>query len=154
MAIIFITGLSGSGKSTTIKSLKSKGYHAFDLDYGFTQKKIDNETIIDEKKLEALLLNFKNEDLFLSACYSNQGDFYHLFKHVVLLDAPLSIMKERIENRTSNHYGKQPNEWIEVQQSYDEVLPLLRIGADKTLNTLVLSVDEVANQCIMLLEID
>jgi dephospho-CoA kinase len=152
MAIIFITGLSGCGKSTTIMSLKAKGYHAYDLDEGYTDKNIDNETVIDEKKFYDLILKHIDNDLFVSACYSNQGKFYEYFDDVVLLHAPLSVMEERIRNRVSNNYGKQEEEWIEIKRSYDEVLPLLRNGATMILNTSELSVDDIETLCLSLIK--
>lgn len=143
MSIIFITGLSGCGKSTTIAHLKAKGYVAFDLDEGYTITNEHQETLIDAAKVEALLVKHQNKDLFLSACYANQGEFYKYFDHVVLLEAPLELMKDRITHRTSNPYGKSDTEWLEIEQSYVDILPLLQQGADNILNTKELGVDEI-----------
>jgi dephospho-CoA kinase len=149
MAIIFITGLSGCGKSATIQSLISKGFFAVDLDEGYTMK-VHQETIIDEKKLDKLIRDHQDKNLFISACYSNQGKFYPFFKHVVLLEAPLDVMKERIQTRDSNPYGKLEHEWSEIKESHQDILPLLKQGANFVINTCLSDIDEVCAKLIKL----
>ena len=36
MALIYITGVSGSGKSTVAQELKKRGYEAYDAEEGFS----------------------------------------------------------------------------------------------------------------------
>lgn len=150
MSIIFITGLSGCGKSTTIQSLRSKGFLAIDLDEGYTIKD-HQEIIIDEKKLNNLIHSHQDKTLFISACYSNQGKFYPFFKHVVLLEAPLDVMNVRIQERSSNAYGKLAHEWSEIIDSYDNVLPLLRQGSTYSMNTSLNDIEDVCAQLIRLI---
>jgi hypothetical protein len=57
---------------------------------------------------------------------SNQGRFYDRFDAVVLLSAPPEVLLRRIENRTTNAYGKSPEQRDLVLQHLDEVEPLLR----------------------------
>jgi broad-specificity NMP kinase len=152
MSIIFLTGLSGTGKTSTIKNLKQKGFMAYDLDDGYTILNEDHEMVIDEAKLHFMISKSEGEDVFLSACYSNQGKFYQDFKHVVLLKASLSEMKKRILSRTENHYGKSDEEWVKIETEYHEVLPLLHHGATHIIDTNEISIENIALECINLLD--
>jgi shikimate kinase len=57
---------------------------------------------------------------------SNQGRFYSRFDEIVLLSAPADVLLRRIENRTTNRYGKRPDERELVLRDLAEVEPLLR----------------------------
>jgi dephospho-CoA kinase len=149
MSIIFITGLSGCGKSTTIQSLQSRGFHAVDLDDGYTLNH-NNEVIIDETKFDQLIRDHQGKTLFVSACYANQGTFYPFFQHVVLLEAPLHVMKERVLSRDTNPYGKLQHEWADIEESYQEILPLLKQGASMVLNTHESDLDAICAKLINL----
>lgn len=41
------------------------------------------------------------------------------------MKAEISVMLDRIAKRTSNNYGKAPEERVEIIDSYKNVLPLL-----------------------------
>lgn len=149
MAIIFVTGLSGVGTSSALERLAEQGYHTVDTDYGYV-KKVNNgegeEWIWDEDKITALLEKHKQSHLFISGCCSNQGKFYKHFDHVVLLKAELSVMLHRIDTRTSNHYGKSPEERAEVINSHETVLPLLEKSSDMIIDTTDTGIDAVCEQ--------
>jgi len=117
MAIIFITGLSGVGKSTVLEQLGREGYHVVDTDYNYVRA-IKNgattERVWDEEKIINLIKRSKQSHLFISGCYSNQSKFYRHFKHVVLLKAELDVMLERVTKRTTNSYGKSAEEMAEI----------------------------------------
>jgi RNase adaptor protein for sRNA GlmZ degradation len=147
MSVIFITGLSGCGKSTTIEALKSLGYHAYDLDYGYT-KTFHDETLIDEVKLLDLLEAHNNTPLFISACYANQGIFYKYFDKIILLHASLPVMKSRIASRLNNSYGKDDITWLEIEKSYDEILPQLKRGANIIIDSDFYKLDDVIGICL------
>lgn len=145
MEIIFVTGLSGVGKSTVLRALGKEGYKVVDTDEGYTMVQKNGgieERVLDEEKITRLIMNCKH-DLILSGCYSNQVKFYEQFKHVVLLKADLDVMLTRINDRTSNHYGKRPDERSEVINSYEHVLPLLETSSDIIIDTTHTSVKEV-----------
>jgi hypothetical protein len=59
----------------------------------------------------------------------NQGLFYDRFDHVVLLSAPLDVLRDRLRARTNNPYGKTPEQLAEVMRYVETVEPLLRAGA-------------------------
>ena len=57
-----------------------------------------------------LLATEDGDTLFVSGCSSNQGRFYDRFDAIVLLSAPAEVILDRVENRTTNAYGKGPGE--------------------------------------------
>jgi cytidylate kinase len=54
--------------------------------------------------------------------------FYDRFDAVVLLSSPADVLLERIASRTTNDYGKAPEERGMILQHIAEVEPLLRAG--------------------------
>jgi hypothetical protein len=44
--------------------------------------------------------------LFIAGCAANQGHFYDRLDDVVLLTAPVAVMLQRVERRTTNTSGK------------------------------------------------
>ena len=139
MAIVLITGLSGVGKSTVLKQLEKEGYHVVDTDYGYTTEAKRggmDETIWDTVKVSNLLSRHKKgSHLFISGCYSNQGEFYHHFHHIVLMAAELDVMFSRINGRTTHDFGKNPKDRQRIMEDYKNVLPLLRKRATRKQKT-------------------
>src|SRR5262249_26948921 len=104
MKTILITGMSGTGKSTVILDLQSRGYKAVDLDCDPFSVWIDAEEdpaypdnevapgkdwVWHEGRVRELLAAQDTELLFVSGCASNMSKFYPDFEHVVLLTAPV-----------------------------------------------------------------
>ncbi len=150
MTVLFITGLSGTGKSTLLDELKLRGYHVVDTDYGYIQE-VDGEVILDEDKITRLLEEYRDSHLFIAGIYSNQGKFYERFDRVILLKAELEVMLDRIQNRTSNPYGKHPEEIAKVIASYRYVLPLLEARADIIIDTSNNGVDSICKKLLDIL---
>jgi shikimate kinase len=57
---------------------------------------------------------------------SNQGRFYSRFDAVVLLSAPPDVLLARIGSRTTNPFGKTPEQRGTILRDLAEVEPLLR----------------------------
>ena len=128
--------MSGVGTSSILESLKKEGYNVVDTDYGYTKYDDEiKEVIWDESKITQLIETYKDSDLFISGCYSNQGKFYQYFDYIVLITARLDVMLERVAKRVSNPYGKSPKEITEIIDNYYHVLPLLRKRADLLIDT-------------------
>lgn len=155
MTIIYITGLSGVGKSRVLEHLALEGYNVIDTDYGYTKKVFNGsyeESVLDEAKILNLIEINKESNLFISGCYSNQGQFYQYFDHVVLLTAELDVMLERIKMRTNNPYGKSIEERAEVIDSHEHVLPLLKRRASRIIDTTNTEVEYVCDRLKELLK--
>ncbi len=67
-----------------------------------------------EDRIQRLLSTEDADVLFVSGCKSNQGRFYAQFDHIVLLSAPAPLLMERLATRTTNPYGKHPDELARI----------------------------------------
>ena len=79
-----------------------------------------------EDRIAELLARDRSVTLYVSGTVSNQGRFYPQFDAVVLLSAPADVLLDRIENRTTNDYGKTPQDRHLILGHLAEVEPLLR----------------------------
>jgi broad-specificity NMP kinase len=136
---VLVTGMSGTGKSTVLERLAALGYKTVDTDYGDWHEWIDGpdgrESVWREERMRDLLSTEDAELLFVSGTVSNQGKFYPRFDHVVLLSAPAPVIVERLATRTTNPYGKRPEELAEVLGYVATVEPLLRRRATLEVDT-------------------
>ena len=124
MARILLTGMSGTGKSTLLGELGRRGHHTVDTDYdGWTTP----AGIWDEARMTRLL--HSAPDVILSGTVENQGAFYPLLDHVVLLSAPLGTLIDRVSRRAGNPYGRTAADQAEIASYLTTVEPLLRAGA-------------------------
>jgi shikimate kinase len=147
MKRVLLTGMSGTGKSTVINELAARGYKAVDTDdHGLSEwvaVPLEEPTglapgqdwVWREDRIQELLSSDDVEVLFLSGCSPNQGKFYPQFEHIVLLTAPPAVLVERLANRTTNPYGKHPDEVAQVLALQQTVEPLLRGGAGLEVDT-------------------
>lgn len=79
--------------------------------------------------------------LLISGCAENQVKFYPQLTDVILLSAPATVIKERLLTRTTNSYGKRPEEMAEVLGYLATVEPLLRrVATHEIVTTIPLEV--------------
>ena len=130
MRRILVTGTSGSGKSAALAELRQLGFRTVDTDDdGWTEWRDDEGGggyYWREDRIDELLAAEGEAPLFVSGTATNQGRFYPSFDAVVLLSAPAAVLLKRIEERTSNPYGKSAEERALVLTHVAEVEPLLR----------------------------
>lgn len=134
----YITGVSGTGKSTLTQELKRRGLNAVDLDTGLCSWKntrtleeaiaIDkdrddfyhkNDWYCDEEQLHKLLKE-QNGDLFVFGACANQDEFLQFFNKIFLLKCNPDTFTKRILLRTNNDYGKHPAELRNELQWFEE----------------------------------
>jgi len=75
--------------------------------------------------------------LFVSGCAENMPKFFPQFDLIVLLSTPASVIVERLCTRTTNQYGKRPDEVARVLSLVESVEPLLRRAAGYEIDTSV-----------------
>jgi dephospho-CoA kinase len=123
---ILVTGMSGTGKSSALAELARRGFRTVDTDDpGWTVEDAEGGRWWDERRI-AELLDEAGPSLFVSGTVSNQGRYYERFDAVVLLSASADVLLERLAMRSTNVYGKSPEERRLVLDHLREVEPLLR----------------------------
>ena len=131
--IVLITGMSGTGKSTVLAELAGAATRCVDTDVGGWAVELVGpngpEQRWDEDRVRALLDRHVDGPLFLAGCVSNQGSFYDRFDAVVLLTVPVDVMLQRLAERTTNDFGKDPVERERILRDRREVEPLLAATA-------------------------
>ena len=159
---VLITGMPGTGKSTLIGELRGRGYRAFDADEdglseyrempGLPGEEPGPELVWREDRIDELLsAHGDGEVVFLGGCAINQGQFYERFDHIVLLTAPEDVMVERLTTRTTNNYGKSPEEREEALRNKRAVEPMLRRRATTEIDTSI-PLESVLERVLKLVE--
>ena len=158
MKRVLLTGMSGTGKSSVIHELVTRGYKAIDGDLEEWSKEVpfvpipgiddednhpDTEWIWREDRIEELLSTEDADVLFVTGCCVNMPKFYPQFDHIILLSAPNSVIVHRLQTRTDNPYGKRPGELDRVLGHVKTVEPLLRKAAGHEIETSVPLTDVV-----------
>jgi hypothetical protein len=104
--------MSGTGKSTVLAELRRRGFEVVETDKPEWMEWSNEEGgyVWREDRVAELLARERDGPLFVSGTVSNQGGFYPDFDAVVLLSAPLEVLLGRVDNRTTNDFGKTPGE--------------------------------------------
>ncbi|WP_328994112.1 AAA family ATPase [Kribbella sp. NBC_01245] len=155
MKRILLTGMSAVGKSTVITRLVAQGHKAIDLDDSAWSEWADSpdgggpsplhpgkDWVWREDRVAELLASDDAGVLFVSGCASNMGKFVDQFDSIVLLSAPVEVMVERLTTRTTNAYGKHPEEVTRSLEFKQTVEPQLRAIAHTEIDTSI-PLDEV-----------
>lgn len=133
MPLVYVTGISGAGKSTVCAALRRLGHEAHDTDQEgnsvWVNRRTGRVTMIasarersqpgwlDEQewrvvpaKIEALALRARDRVVFLCGSTANEHDVWHLFSRVVYLAIDTATLVDRLASRTSNDFGKSDTE--------------------------------------------
>lgn len=154
MTRILITGMSGTGKSSVVLRLRELGYRAVDMDDGWpalvelvTDAAGEPDWIWREDVIEEALSS-DPDVVFIAGAATNQPTFYPRFDHIVLLTAPADVMAdvmaERLRTRTTNPYGKRPEELALALHYKQTVEPAMRRSATIEIDTTAPLEDVVA----------
>jgi thymidylate kinase len=155
MKKIYITGVSGTGKTTVAKELEKHGFYTISIDevenlcswvhqvtgekHGgkYTELTLEfvdeHDWICDIEYLNKLL--DKNLDIaFVLGMAGNQDEFLHIFDKIILLQCSPETFCKRIENRTDNNFGKDKK----IQQ---QILARYEAYAEKMMTKGAISID-------------
>jgi dephospho-CoA kinase len=141
VAVVLVTGMSGTGKSAALAELTRRGHRVVDTDYGGYSEEVPStdaggrEQLWREDRINELLDESHDGVLFIAGSVANQGKFYPRFDAVVLLSAPRDVILERVAGREANEFGKSDAERERILHDLATVEPLLRAGATTEIDT-------------------
>ena len=149
MRKVLVTGMSGTGKSTALAELAQRGARVVETDRRPWSEwsDADGGYLWREDLIDDLLAQDDGVTLYVSGTVSNQGRFYSRFDAVVLLSAPLEVLLRRVEERTTNGYGKSAEERAQIVRNLAEVEPLLRATCTHEIDA-TQPVDAVVSQLV------
>ena len=131
MALVWVTGNSGTGKSILCTVLEERGHLAVDTDEDGYCHWVDRETgrpVVDppdpvpdgwlddfgwrisRAKLEALAIQSRDRKVFVCGSAENEAEVLDLFDFLVCLVVDDETLKQRLASRTTNDFGKNPEE--------------------------------------------
>ncbi len=156
MPLFYVTGLSGTGKSTIMGELVARGFEAHGIDeegYGdWINRKTDkvdefphddkfldihqwyqdHEWVLSDARISELKSKADATEKIIFLCGVAVGDdkVWHYFDKVIGLVIDEATLRERIFQRRDNQFGKSPDEMAEILKwhaNYEE--NYRRIGA-------------------------
>lgn len=131
VALVWVTGNSGAGKSTVCEYLRSAGRTAFDADWESYNRWVDrgDGTVvtdppypapagwldrfawkIDRAKIAALAATTRGDTAFLCGSAENEAEVRDLFDLVICLVIDDDTLLDRLRTRTTNAFGQHPEE--------------------------------------------
>lgn len=159
MTAILITGMSGTGKSTVMAILRERGIATIETDdpgwcvpENGDWNTPDSEWIWDIDRIRDQLLAHTGTHIVVDGCRPNQGELYPLFGHVVLLTAPMDVMRERVSIRSTNPFGSSAQQRQKITEDKLEFEPLLMRSADHVIDTSLEDPKTIADRLISLLQ--
>lgn len=132
---IFITAVSGSGKSTICKSLINLGYEAYDIEsipglfslvdantdqvlegkqIGDLEEGLEADWVCDIEKLKSLIMNQKTEVAFFCGGTSRTEELMGVFDSTVVLQVSDETTSKRLSNRVRGEFGNKQaaRDWV------------------------------------------
>ncbi|MEI6498528.1 MAG: AAA family ATPase [bacterium] len=139
---IYITGASGTGKSTVGQELKRRGHSVIDIDdedfcswydkngIKYTENNRPDENWLDEHcwncdlpKLEKAIENSIDDDVFIIGISSNLD--HYSFDQIFLLTLDADTLIQRLTERTTNDFAKDPAEQqyvLKIKDQYEKMM--------------------------------
>ena len=106
-----VEGLSGAGKSSVYEELIGRGYLAISTDRAWKRRSDpDTGSLWDQEKAVSELESPEPDVLFVCGSSSNRDLFLPYFTKIFNLRIDDDTMRRRLQERTNNDFGKQPEE--------------------------------------------
>jgi hypothetical protein len=131
MPLVWVTGSAGVGKSSVCAVLKGRGEWSLDADWDGFNYWVDRATgevrvnppypvpagwlarfawRIDRSEVQRLARQAGDSTVFLCGSVENEVDVWDLFNLVICLVADNDTIRQRLQTRTTNSFGKHPEE--------------------------------------------
>jgi broad-specificity NMP kinase len=137
MGLIYVTGISGAGKSTVRAELRARGFVAHDVDEDGYKSWYRRESgtpareqrawadtdrswqrrywlKVDRAKVVRLAAEATGGPVFLCGTGPNDDEIWDLFEVIVNLTIGETVLKHRLRTRTNNDYGKHPEDLADI----------------------------------------
>jgi thymidylate kinase len=137
VSLIFITGISGSGKTTVKDALIRRGYAAYDTDengltawthkqsgrpaeakptiqYGTPKWYATYQWTLQAGKVREKAKHARGELVFMCGVPGNWPDAMPMFDKIFCLSLDDKALRHRLLNRTNNNYGKASHELSDI----------------------------------------
>jgi dephospho-CoA kinase len=167
--LVLVTGISGTGKSAVCDELCQRGYDAHDTDGEGNAVWVHRQTgeviaaadglhrseswlaerdwRLVRSKVEALARRGESQLVFLCGATANENEVWDLLSQVIYLAIDEQTLRRRLASRTSNDFGKAPNELAAILEWHKDLeVNYRRLGVHVIDATLPL--DEVVDQVI------
>ena len=139
MKKIYITGVSGTGKTTIAHELEKRGFYAISIDeipdlcswvhqetrekHGgkdtpLTKEFVDQHDWIVDVEYLTELLGKASDTVFVLGMAGNQNEFLPMFDKILLLECSPETFFKRIDDRTDNDFGKDPEIKAQILNRY------------------------------------
>ncbi|MET1033042.1 MAG: AAA family ATPase [Candidatus Saccharimonadales bacterium] len=131
---VFITAVSGSGKSTVCKALTELGYEAYDIEgipglfslvdedtdqvisreVGDLKEGLNADWICNIKKLETIIANQKSEVAFYCGGTSRTEELMAVFDYTIVLQVSDETTRARLSTRSAGEFGstEAARDWV------------------------------------------
>ena len=143
MALIYITGPPGAGKSTLEQELRNRGLETYDMDdpmLGGAHNKVTGERVeippaayraenwfqehewrTSRPAIQQLKDRGAASTILLCGVAPDDAGLLPLFDIIMYLDVDEETLTQRLLNREGNDYGKNPFELVEILQRSQEL---------------------------------
>jgi hypothetical protein len=144
-----VEGLSGAGKSSVYEELIRRGYKAISTDRAWKYRPDpDTGSIWDQRKAVSELESPEPEVLFVCGSSRNRDRFLPYFTKVFNLRIDDDTMRRRLQERTNNDFGKQPEEvelMLRLNRSDEKPTGAIDVDATQALGRVVDELLRLAN---------
>jgi hypothetical protein len=144
-----VEGLSGAGKSSVYEELIRRGYKAISTDRAWKYRaEPDTGSMWDQQKAVSELESPEPEVLFVCGSSRNRDCFLPYFTEIFNLRIDDETMRRRLQERTNNEFGKQPEEvelMLRLNRSDEKPAGAIDVDATQPLDHVVDELLRLAN---------